>query len=339
MRETDAAQRGPSIYARVLAAIGVALAAAGIAWVKIQQNGAQKDFGYLWYAARALLGGEDPYAVIRPGVLYFDNWFMYPLTAALAAVPVAGLDMNAAGMIFTAAAFATLAFALSREGWDRLPVLMSFPALWCMTTGQPAPFVLAAAVAPGYAWAATLKPTLGFATFCSRPSWRFVAVGGAAVALSLIVRPDWPLHWLTVTRQTADINYQVPVAVPGGALIALAVLRWRRGDARLVLAMGCIPQSMLMYDQFPLLLIARTRREAIIFSLWTYAVPLAMRFVTDLPPMDTKQFTLPYLARIITWSLYLPAVVLVLLRPNVGAAPQWIERLVRPLPVFLRGTA
>ena len=80
--------------------------------------------------------------------------------------------------------------------------------------------------------------------------------------------------------------------------------------------MACVPQSMLMYDQLPLMLLARTRLEAISFSLWSYGAPLAMRFVTETPSADTKAATLPYLARIITWTLYLPALGVVLSRPN-----------------------
>ena len=327
----------PTLRARLFATLGVAVAAAAIAWVKIQQNGAQQDFGYLWTAARAVLDGLDPYAVVRPGVTYFDNYLMYPLPPVLAVVPVASLSMNVAGILFSAAGMATLAFALSRDGWHRLPILMSFPALWAMTAGQVSPFVAAAAVAPAYAWAATFKPTLGLAAFVSRPSWRFIAIAAAVCALALVVQWDWPIRWLTVSRQTAAINYQVPIAVQGGGLLLLAALRWRRDDARLLLAMSCLPQSMMLYDQLPLLLIARTRMQAIVFSLWSYGAPLAMRFVTETPIMDTKQYTLPYLARIITWTLYLPALAVVLSRPNVGPIPPWLERRVAGLPTWLRG--
>ena len=328
----------PSVRARLLASFGVALAAAAIAWVKIAQNGMQYDFGYLWTAARALIDGLDPYSVVRPGVSYFDNYLMYPLPPVLATVPLAPLSMNVAGVIFSAVSMATLAFALSGEGWQRLPILMSFPALWCITAGQVAPFVAAAAVAPAFAWAATFKPTLGFAAFCSKPSWRFVLVGAAVLVLSLLAKPDWPLRWLAVSRQTAAINYQMPIAVQGGALLVLAALRWRRPDARLLLAMACMPQSMMLYDQLPLMLIARTRLEALAYSLWSYGAPLAMRFVTETPAMDTKQYTLPYLARIITWTMYLPALVLVLARPNTGSIPVWLQEGVRSWPAWLRGT-
>jgi hypothetical protein len=47
------------------------------------------DFAYFWAAGRALLTGADPYAAVRPGVMHFDNWFVYPLPAAIAGAAVA----------------------------------------------------------------------------------------------------------------------------------------------------------------------------------------------------------------------------------------------------------
>jgi hypothetical protein len=51
-------------------------------------------------------------------------------------------------------------------------------------------------------------------------------------------------------------------------------------------------------------------------SLSSYGAPLAMRFATETPVADTKAATLPYLARVITWTLNVPAIGVVLSRPN-----------------------
>ena len=85
----------------------------------------------------------------------------------------------------------------------------------------------------------------GFRTSERRPAR---SAGSGEQPAALLVRPDWPLRWIDVSRQTRDINCQVPIAVQGGALLALALLRWRRADARLLLAMACVPQSMMLYD-------------------------------------------------------------------------------------------
>jgi hypothetical protein len=304
----------PRLYHRLAVAIGVAIAAAAIAAVKIQQNGLLYDYGYLWVAGRAVLSGTDPYAAVRPGVMHFDNWFMYPMPAAIAGATIAWMPMGVASVVFVALAMGSFAFALTGEGWRRLPILMSFPALWAMTTGQWSPFVTAAFVSPAFAWAAVCKPTLGAVAFVTRPKWKFIWVSAATIAISLLWSPTWPMRWWETTQKTANINYEIPITVQGGFLLALAAIRWRYADARLLLGMACVPQSMLMYDQLPLMLIARSRLEAIAFSLWTYLAPLAMRFVTTTPTVDTKAETLPYLARIITWTLYLPALAVVLLR-------------------------
>jgi hypothetical protein len=227
---------------------------------------------------------------------------------------VAWLPQIAASVVFVAASFGLLAFALSADGWWRLPILMSAPALWCMTTGQWAPLTLAAAMMPAFAWAAVAKPTLGFAAFAYRPSWRFVWIAVATVCVTLIVRPSWPMHWWEAAHKTASINYTIPLLQPFGWLLALAALRWQTSEGRLLLAMACAPQSMLMYDQFPLLLIARTRLEAIAFSLWSYLVPWSMVLVTTRPAADTKAETLPYMARVLTLTMYLPALAVVLTR-------------------------
>jgi hypothetical protein len=308
----------PRATARVLVALAVAVAAGGIAAVKVRQNGLLYDFAYTWVAGRAVLAGGDPYAAVHPGVMHFDNWFMYPMPAAILGAGLAWLPLHAGSVVFVALAMGVLAFALTGESWNRLPILMSFPALWAMTTGQWSPLVAAAFLSPAFAWGAVCKPTLGAVAFLSRPSWRFAWVAAATIAVSLLVLPDWPLRWWATTRKAPSINYAIPIAVQGGFLLALSALKWRRWDARLVLGMACVPQSMLMYDQLPLMLIARTRLEAIAFSLWSYVAPLAMRFVMETPAVDTKVATLPFLARVITWTLYLPALGVVLSRPNEG---------------------
>ena len=60
-----------------------------------------RDFTYPLRGALALIEGLDPYEVIRPsGPPPYDWPFMYPLTAALVAVPFALLPMQLAGVLF-----------------------------------------------------------------------------------------------------------------------------------------------------------------------------------------------------------------------------------------------
>jgi hypothetical protein len=321
------------VGARIAVALGVALIAALIAWVKVRQNGFQHDIAYVWYGARVWLAGGDPYAAVRPGVLHFRNWLMYPLPAVLSVAPLSGLSMNQAGIAFSGLSMGVAAFALTRDSWDRLPILMSLPALWAIVAGQWSPLVIASLCAPAYAWTAVMKPTLGFAIFLARPSWRFAIVVGLTIVVSLVAMPDWPLRWLEATRKHPDGNYAVPLVLQGGFLLLLSLLRWRRWDARLLLGMACVPQSMFMYDQLPLLLLARTRIEAISFALWSHVVPLAVPLLVPSRDGSVDQ----YVAVVIVWTLYLPALVIVLRRPNEGSMPAWVESLTLRLPKWLRG--
>src|SRR5687767_5435216 len=108
----------PSLKARLLFVALVALITAAIARIKFDQyGGLPPDFTHWWVAARALLNGQNPYDVIRPGVPYawFDSHFMYPLPAAVVTIPVAWLAGDVAGMAFSAVGMGLLAFALTRE--------------------------------------------------------------------------------------------------------------------------------------------------------------------------------------------------------------------------------
>ena len=318
----------------------VALVTAVIARIKFDQvGGLPSDFTHWWVAARALLDGQNPYDVIRPGYPYpwFDSRFMYPLPAAVVTIPVAWLPGDIAGIVFDAAGMGLLAFALTRDGWDRWPILMSFPALWCVSSGQWSTYITAAMILPTLGWAAACKPTLGLAVLLYRPRWHYIAAALALGGIATFIMPSWPLRWLDVIQTRTVSSYHTPVLTTGGFVLALAALRWRRADARLLLGMACVPQSMFAYDQLPLGLIAETRKQALVFSIWSYLAVWGSRFVSEGPVADTKADTLRYLALVITWTYYLPLLVLVLRRPNVGPTHAWVERFTAKWPAWLQG--
>ena len=104
----------------------------------------------------------------------------------------------------------------------------------------------------------------------------------------------------------------------------------------MLVALACVPQSMLLYDTVPLLLIPRTRGEALllsgcsIFTLW-----LTIHF----RPYDSFADYALTSGRLFTPLLYLPATIMVLRRPNEGEIPAWLERAITPWPMWLRGRA
>jgi hypothetical protein len=337
----------PSLKRRLIVAAAVAIAAGMIAYVKmVLQIGYPSDFSYFWVGSRALLDGQSPYAVVQPGgpPFNFESGYLYPLPAALLVAPLALLPVNVAGILFAALGMAVLAFAISKEGFHRLPILMSFPALWCMSTGQWASWVAAAALVPSLGFLAAAKPNLGLAAFLYRPTWRFLSVAVAAVVVSLIVMPGWPAEWLSVVRARSSRDYQIPVLQwqVGGPLLLLAAMRWRLPEGRLLLGMACVPQTMLLYDQIALGLVARTRLQAISFGLWSYVAPTLLRVALPviLPDVNWSDRASAFsgLARIIVLVYYLPLLGVVLARPNAGRAPAWLDRAMTKWPVWFRGT-
>ena len=61
-----------------------------------------RDFGQAWFAAGAVLRGENPYALIGPGLEFDWPWpFIYPLTSAIAAIPLAPFPEHVAVVIFS----------------------------------------------------------------------------------------------------------------------------------------------------------------------------------------------------------------------------------------------
>jgi len=98
-------------------------------------------------------------------------------------------------------------------------------------------------------------------------------------------------------------------------------------------AMACVPQLMYFADQLPLWLVPRTRRQSIVLSglsmvAWATALIKAMG-AGRLPAFNSEQFVLA--------GVYLPAVVMVLARPNNGRVPSWVERVASRAPAWLKG--
>jgi hypothetical protein len=113
-----------------------------------------------------------------------------------------------------------------------------------------------------------------------------------------------------------------PVTRAGGPLLLLALLRWRRPEARLLAALACVPQTPAFYEALPVLLVAGSVGELAVLVLLSdasYLVSLA------LAPASTSiaESALLY-GRLINVFYYLPALVVVLRRrneaPEVAAA-------------------
>jgi hypothetical protein len=330
----------PRIRDRTLIAIGVAVAAGLIAANVLRANGDPRnasDFTWYWRAGRAVLAGQSPYHVINVvGPYPYSEGFLYPLPAAIISVPFALLPLRAGMVAFCAVLAGTLAFLLTRDGFWRLPLLMSFPMLWCAQSGQWTPLVVAAGIAPTLGGLAVAKPTLAAAAFAYTPRRSFIVSGAVALGLAFAVLPRWPNEYIAEVAARTTATYHIPFLVFPGPALVLAAARWRRPEARLLLVMSCVPQTMLFYDQLPLALVARTFRQSLVFALASYAPIVAIYFLPR-PANDTIAATVATTSVVLVWMYYLPCLIVVLRRPNVGDVPASVERISARLPSWLRG--
>jgi hypothetical protein len=268
---------------RVAISLGIGAALGIFSWAQLAHMGAwiqANDFTYVWFGARSILHGIDPYIAVKSAELPWGPYLFYPVPAFLLAVPFAPFPAQIAGPLFIGVSSAFLALLL-KPHW-RLWIFISGPLLVAAQACQWTPLLVAAAIwTPAMACLAA-KPTLALPLVAMQSQLRFVRpamIGGALIlALSFAIQPHWLPEWLTASRLAARAGgYWIPAATPLGAILSLAALRWRRPEARLLLVLAWMPQKLLFYDQLPLLLIPSTRREmqvAVLLSMVAFLLTL-----------------------------------------------------------------
>ena len=267
-----------------------------------------KDFTWPWRAARVLLEGNDPYRVIQATDGYpFNTPLLYPLPAAIVALPFAPVPPALAGTLFVGLSAALLAFGLTRDrdGLAKLPVFASAPFCMAAVLAQWAPLMTAAALLPALQALAPAKPNLGLVAWLWRPTWRGAAAGVLLVIATLIIQPTWPAEWRAALA-TAP-RYRGPALSLGGAFLLIAIVKWRLREGRLFLAMSVVPQLTLFYDQLPLWLIPSTVWRSIALSALSW-VAWAQWY-----PHHTATSSVAAAKPWIVWLIYVPALLLVLL--------------------------
>jgi len=331
----------PDLRVRLLIAAAVAIGAWGFATLKVRAAGPYYiagDFTWHWRAADALLRGFSPYKVINTMPVYpFSGGYPYFLSTAAVMVPFGLLAPQVALPIFSGLSIGLLAFAFTRDGFWRLPLLVSLPVVWSTTAGQLTPLITAAMLVPALGWLAPVKFTIGAAGAAYNLSARYVALALGIVVLSVLIWPWWPREWWAELSDVPGRWYYVPVLIPGGVVLLLSILRWRRPEARLLAAMACVPQAMLFYDQLPLALIAQSYRQALAVSIWSYSAPVVAIAIYGSGAVE-RGLLFARNAPVILSLYYLPCLAIVLFRPNEGKVPSWLERAAAVLPRWLRGT-
>jgi hypothetical protein len=325
----------PRLGHRLLVAAAFALVAGAITWrAQYVVHGLGGDHLMLWRAAHIVLDGGDPYRLMWwMDLPALHTPFNYPLPAAAMGMPFAWLLQEDAALAFVTSSAALLGFAITRNGFAVVPVLFSMPFVFAAQLAQSSFLILALALIPAAAGLTVMKPNIALALFAWRPSWRTVITGGALMLGTVIISPEWPGEWLHLVRTSP--THHAPVVVGVGAFALLAILRWRRPEARLLLAMTVIPHGLYFYDELPLWLVASSRREAMMLTMasWLGWLGWVSEGGRDAPLLISH--TSPWAVA----SIYLPCLFLVLRRPNEGRLPDSLERIAARLPSWLRGRA
>ena len=282
--------------------------------LRAQLIGWTTDWHVFWTAGHAVVNGADPYAAVLD--LGTGYPLFYPGPALLMLAPFGLLPSKAAWLAWGAMSGALFGLAARRHGRGLWIAALSACFAEAVTFGQWVPLMMAAAILPGLGGVLSAKPSVGAALWVWRPS-RQAVVGGLVLAvLSLILIPEWPREWLAGLRQT---NHVPPVLRPGGWLLLLAVLRWRTPEARLLLALACIPQTASLYESLPLFLVSRHRRDALLLAVLSQVAALIQATYYSAPG-QVLEVVIANRWPVFLVTLWMPALVLVLW-PRAAQAP------------------
>ena len=273
-------------------------------------SGLGTDFDLLYYAARHLVGGENPYPISSE---WYPYPLFYPLPAVFVAIPFTILPVALARPVFDICSGALLAFSLWRfRGPYALLGMLSGAYVLALAWGQSTPLITGASLVPALGFLLLVKPNQGFALFAARPSLAAVIGGLTVLGFSLLVLPSWPLDWWQALHHRNE-HLSSLVARPFGWVLLLAALRWRTPEGRLLLVASLVPQTSLPYELVPLILIPRNAVEMAIFVLGSWMTCGAFGALVDqyeLAGLVEKAWPLMLL------TVYLPMLYLVLRRPS-----------------------
>src|SRR6185437_1369207 len=333
MSETHDRNSGrPTLALPFVLAVAIAFAVVCCWAASHRPNEVRTDFAQIWHAASALVAGHDPYAAVGPGTSFPKPYpLFYPLPAVLIGTPFTALSVKMADAAFAALGAGLLLFAVLRAERHRVLVIISAPFVYATWISQWSPMLTAAALLPAFGFLLAAKPTIGAALFAYRPNVRATIGIGVLVALSFVVQPHWVSEWRVSLKSAGHMV--IPISHGAGPLVALAILRWRRPEARLLLAMACVPQTAILYEALPLALIPGGFGEMAVFVVMSW-IACEWWVHTGLTlPMSAETLLSVH---IVVLLLYLPCLVMVLRKPNEGSVPVWMNRTAARVHTFFR---
>jgi hypothetical protein len=270
------------------------------------------DWDPTFVGTQALLRGQSPYAAIQ--VPPWPNYLLYPLPALLLTAPFTLVPLPLARALFAAIGAAAFTWVITARGKWTLYFLISGAMLWAWIDVQWAPLLIAAALTPSLSWMLAVKPTLGLALWSAYPNRTAVIGGLLFVGICFLIRPGWVSEWLAAVAPTP---HKAHLFRPGGFLLLLALLRWRRPEARLLVVLAVVPQTTALYETLPLALAARNKVEAGAFAVLTMAAHLLYL----LGPQGAWPIGAEYQWWVMLALIYLPVLGAILLRPNGADEP------------------
>ncbi|MFN2604026.1 MAG: hypothetical protein ABR582_14890, partial [Gemmatimonadaceae bacterium] len=314
----------PPLSARLVVALAFGIYGAQLIRHQYQRV-VHTDFGMVWYGARAMLHHQDPYVLIGPGLPFDYGWHLiYPATALAAVSPLAGFSESTAATIFVGLSTFLLALGVTRDGWFLLPIFATEAFASSARLGQWSILFTAALFFPTLAFFSIAKPQAALPVLATSTCWLSIkrsAIGALILlAASTAFLPDWIHGWVANMRATHFMD--APVTEFAGVFTLLLLCRWRRPEAWLVLTLAFMPQSWGWYGTLPLFAVPGSFLESA--ALVVFSSCVSFFAATILPAgLSDREFH-SFLAQTLIISTYIPATILVLLRPNKGVGPVWI---------------
>jgi hypothetical protein len=292
---------------RVSAAVGLVATVFVMVLYARQAQDVVSDWDATWTGARALLQGKSPYAAIH--VPPWPWHLNYPLPAVIVSLPFAAFPLALARGLFVGIGAAIFTFVVTRRHRWALYFVISGAMLWSWIPVQWPPLLIAAALTPGLSWLLVVKPTMGFALWAAYPRRTALLGGLAFLALCFLAWPDWVVEW---RRAVSGTPHRPHLLRPGGFLMLLGLLRWRRPEGRLLAALCIVPQTTALYEALPLALLVNSRSQAATFATATMAAHLLYL----LGPQGPWPVGAEYQWGVMLVLIYLPAIGVTLARPN-----------------------
>ena len=156
------------------------------------------------------------------------------------ALPLGLLRQTTAEAVFVGVGMAALAYAGLSIRLTLLIACASAAALVNVAMGQWSPLLTASAVLPNLGFVLAAKPSIGLVIAAG-----YLTRRALVLAVALTVREPGGVAGVAA-RVAAERPRRIhvsPLLRPGGVLLLLALVRWRRPEARMLATFACVPQT------------------------------------------------------------------------------------------------